>query len=66
MWLQRYVYFGLPYLIYDLRAMYHAHSAEHGNNVRVFMQYKGSVVIHHVALTAFGFPLIAVGACRLY
>lgn len=63
-WLEKYVYFGFPYLIYDLHAMYVAYVAEHGNSLQVFMQYKGSVVIHHAALASLGFPLIIV--CLFY
>jgi hypothetical protein len=57
-WLEKYVYFGLPYLIYDLHAMYYASLDEHGNNLKTFIENKGSIVIHHVALAVLGFPLI--------
>jgi hypothetical protein len=38
--------------------MYYASLDEHGNNLKTFIENKGSIVIHHVALAVLGFPLI--------
>lgn len=64
-WLETYIYFGESYLIYDLCAMFVAHSDEHGNNLRKFMRLKGSAVVHHILYGSVGFALVTVSFAQV-